>query len=387
MRNRVIYILKHNKVIQKIYVVLMGFLFRMWGLLLKTDDDLVVFVSFMGKKFNDSPKVIFDYMQAHPEYQRYRCVWAFEHPEDFPNLDTVKIDSPTYFKTVIKAKYWVTNTNIERGLKFKKKEQVYLNTWHGIALKYIGNDCPGRKDYNFDTLNYLVVSGDHDERVFKSAFNASETSYLRCGMPRNEELWLADENTKAQMRKKLGIPKEKKVILYAPTWRESTDGGKSYSIKPPIHFEDWRKELGDEYIVLFRAHHQTTKVLSVEYNQFVRNVSEYPAVNDLMLAADILITDYSAIAFDYSILGKPILCYAYDYDTYLAERGTYFDINDKYPNKLCQSETELLQRILKIEYQAECENTKKFRDDFVQYGIGATKVCVEKMFEGVQQSI
>lgn len=86
-----------------------------------------------------------------------------------------------------------------------------MNTWHGIALKYIGNDCPGRKDYNFDTLDYLTVSGDHDERVFKSAFNARESSYLRCGMPRNEELWLADENKKEEMRKKLCIPDGKRL--------------------------------------------------------------------------------------------------------------------------------------------------------------------------------
>ena len=89
-------------------------------------------------------------------------------------METVKIDAPAYFKMALKAKYWITNTNIERGLKFKKKSQVYLNTWHGIALKYIGNDCPGRKDYNFDTLDYLTVSGDYDERVFKSAFNARD---------------------------------------------------------------------------------------------------------------------------------------------------------------------------------------------------------------------
>lgn len=380
MRDRVIYILKHNKVIQKIYVVIMSFLFRTWGMFVKTDDSLVLFVSFMGKNFNDSPKVIFDYIQAHSAYKKYRCIWAFEHPENFPDLDTVKIDSPAYFKTAINAKYWVTNTNIERGLKFKKKDQVYLNTWHGIALKYIGNDCPGRKDYNFDTLDYLTVSGDYDERVFKSAFNASESSYLRCGMPRNEELWLADENAKAQMRKKLGIPEEKKVILYAPTWRESTDGGKSYAIKPPIHFDEWKKKLGNEYVVLFRAHHQTTKVMGVEYDDFVRNASDYPAVNDLMIAADILITDYSAIAFDYSILCGPILCYAYDYDSYLSERGTYFDIDDKYPNKSCREENELLERIKMLDYATECENTKKFRDEFIQYGLKATEICVKKVF-------
>ena len=124
MRQRLIYVLKHNVILQKLYRVNMSFVFRVLGLLLPTDDNLVIFVSFMGMGFNDSPKAIYDYMQAHPEYEHYRCVWAFEHPEKFPNLETVKIDTPAYFKTALKAKYWITNTNIERGLRFKKKNQV-----------------------------------------------------------------------------------------------------------------------------------------------------------------------------------------------------------------------------------------------------------------------
>ena len=116
------------------------------------------------------------------------------------------------------------------------------------------------------------------------------------------------------------------------------------------------------------------------YNGFVINVSDYPAVNDLMIAADILITDYSSIAFDYSILCRPIFCYAYDYDSYLAERGTYFAIDEKYPNKSCRTESELLQKIRNIDYQTECMKTKRFRDEFVQYGIGATENCIKKLF-------
>ena len=380
MRQRLIYILKHNAAIQAIYRVVMSFVFRVMGLFIKTDEKLVLFVSFMGLNFNDSPKAIYDYMQIHPEYKGYRCVWAFEDPSKFPNLETVKIDTPAYFKTALRAKYWITNTNIERGLHFKKKDQKYLNTWHGIALKYIGNDVAGRNDFNFDTVDHLCVCGDYDERVYKSAFRAKESSYLRVGLPRNEELWNVTDEKKAEMRRKLGIPTDKKVILYAPTWRESTDGGKSYEIKPPIHFDEWEKELGDRYVVLFRAHHQTTKVLGVRYDEFVREASSYPAVNDLMIAADILITDYSAIAFDYSILCRPIFCYAYDYDTYLAERGTYFQIDDKYPNKSCRTEEELLARIKGIDYKAECANTKRFRDEFIQYGIGATEECVKAEF-------
>lgn len=380
MRQRVIFILKHNSALQKLYCIIMSFLFRIIGAFYKIDDNLVLFVSFMGMGFNDSPKAVYDYMKSHPEYSKYRCVWAFEHPEQYPDLDSVLIDSAKYFRIAFKAKYWVTNTNIERGLKFKKKKQVYLNTWHGIALKHIGNDCPGRNDYNFDTVDHLVVSGNYDEKVWKSAFNANANTYLRCGMPRNDELWLATEDRRNELKAKLGLPSDKKIILYAPTWRDSTDGGKNYEIKPPIHFDNWKKELGSEYIVLFRAHHLTTKVLGVQFDDFVRDYSEYNNVNDLMIVSDLLITDYSAISFDYSVLCKPIFCYAYDYETYLSDRGTYFDIDKKYPNKACRTEDELLSRIKNIDYNTECANTKRFRDEFIQYGVGATKSCVKALF-------
>ena len=380
MRQRIIYVLKHNSIAQSLYRTIMGMVFRMWGAFVKTDETLVLFVSFMGKGFNDSPKVIYDYIRSHQEYSKYHCVWAFEDPSLFPDLESITIDTLKYFKTALKAKYWVTNTNIERGLSFKKNDQIFLNTWHGVALKHIGNDCPGRKDFNFKTVNYLVVSGKYDERVCKSAFRATEDIFLRCGMPRNERLWHSTEDERIEIRNKLGISQGKKVILYAPTWRDSKDGGKSYEIKPPIHFDKWKKQLGEEYIVLFRAHHQTTKVVGIVYDDFVRNPSDYPDVNDLLIASDILITDYSAIAFDFCILCKPILCYAYDYDTYLAERGTYFEMNDVYPNTICKTEEVLLDSIKRIKKEEEYEKTKRFREQFIEYGGNATSECVRALF-------
>ena len=380
MRQRLAWILKHNMLIQRIYRICMSMVLRFVGIFVTTDEQLVLFSSFMGSHFNDSPKAIYDYMQAHPQYRKYNCVWAFEKPEDYPFLSTVKVDTLKYFMTALRAKYWVTNTNIERGLSFKKKSTVYLNTWHGVALKKIGNDCPGRKDYNFDSVNFLCVSGDHDERVFRTAFNARENSYLRCGMPRNDELWQATAEQKAVYREKLGIPAGKKVILYAPTWRDSVDGGKTYTLQPPIHFADWKDRLQDQYVVLFRAHHITTKVMGIQFDDFVRDASDYPSVNELMIASDMLITDYSAIAFDYSILCRPILCYAYDYDTYLADRGTYFDIDEEYPAKSCRTEQELLDRLCTVDYEHESVQVQKFRETFVNYGGNATQICVEKVF-------
>lgn len=379
MKQRLVYILKHNSILQKIYRVCMSMAFRVLGLFVSTDENLVLISSFMGSKLNDSPKAMYDYIRANPEYDNLKCIWAFEHPEKYPELDTVKIDTPAYFITALKAKYWITNTNIERGLSFKKKKTVYLNTWHGIALKKIGNDCPGRKDYNFKTVDYLCVSGEYDERVFKSAFNADEKSYLRCGMPRNDELWSATEEQRVALREKLNVPQGKKVILYAPTWRDSVDGGKSYQIKPPIDFDRWKTELGDKYVVLFRAHHITTKVLDVLFDDFIRDVSDYPDVNELMIASDLLITDYSAIAFDYSILCRPILCYAYDYDTYLADRGTYFDMDEKYPNKSFKTEDQLLNHIKSLDFEQESAKTERFRNGFIEYRADSTKTCVEAL--------
>ena len=377
MRERVIYILKHNVFIQKLYTKVVSLFFCVVSVFVKTDENLILIVSMMGKNFGDSPKVLYDYIRSKKDYQQYRFIWAFENPNDFPEIESVKIDTPKYFYTAFRAKYWLTNTNIERGLRFKKKNQIYLNTWHGTPIKKIGNDCPGRKDFSFDTVNYLVVSSEYEERVFKTAFCANPNSYLRCGMPRNEELWEAQKIDKGEIRKKLNVPLDKKIILYAPTWRESDDHGKSYAIKPPIHFDKWEKILGNNYIVMFRAHHITNKVLGVKYNDFVRNVSDYPEVNHLMIAADILITDYSAIAFDFSILCKPILIYAYDYESYLKNRGVYFDMNQEYPNAVCRTESELLSRVTDLDYSNECKKTEKFRDKFIQYKGNAIECCVK----------
>lgn len=380
MKQKLVYLLKHNPLIQRVYQYTMSVVFQTIGLFVPVDPDLVLFVSFMGTKYNDSPRAISEYLERDERYAHLHRVWALEKPQDFPALETVKIDTPRYFLTALRAKYWVTNTNIERGLHFKKKNQIYLNTWHGVALKTIGNDCPGRSDYDFGNINYMCVSGAHDERVFASAFRVKPESCLRCGMPRNDRLYRATAEEKQRLRLALGIPDGKKVILYAPTWRDSTDGGRSYALKPPIHFDAWKQELGADFVVLFRAHHMTTKVLNVQFNDFVRDCSDYPDINDLMIAADLLITDYSAVAFDYSILQRPILIFAYDYADYIAERGTYFDMAEVYPSEIYQDEEGLLNALRSLDLERASARTAAFSKQFMEHGGSATQACVEALF-------
>lgn len=380
MKEKIVYLLKHNAVAQFVYKVFFSAAFRFLGLFVKTDENLVLFLSMMGTRYNDSPRSIYEYIKSHHEYENLHCVWAFEHPEEYPEIESVKIDTPKFFILALKAKYWIASTHFERGLKFKKKATQYLYTCHGTAIKLCGNDCPGRKDFDYSNIDIITICSEFDEMVMMRSFKARAESFFRCGRPCNDELWHVTDSEKQQMRAKLEIPDDKKVILYAPTWRDSDNSGATYSIKPPINFEKWEEVLGDKYVVLFRAHQITNEILGVNFNDFVRDCSDYLEVNDLLMATDILISDYSAILTDYAILERPILCFAYDYDEYLISRGTYFDLDEKYPNKICKTETELLNRIITIDFEEEKKNTIRFKNEFDQFGGNATELCVKKLF-------
>lgn len=195
---------------------------------------------------------------------------------------------------------------------------------------------------------------------------------------RNDELYHPSESVVQAVRKELKIPDEKKIILYAPTWRDSTDGGSSYQIAPPMNLEHWKDTLGGEYVLLFRMHHLTTKLMGVQFNDFVRDVSNYPQINNLMIAADILISDYSATIFDYSILEKPIISFAYDLEEYSNVRGFYEQLDkDVLPGDVFKTENEIIQHIQSMDYAAECKRARHVKEKYVNVAGNATKACID----------
>lgn len=381
MKERIVYLIKHNAFFQKVYRLCGSLIIRFVGIFVKTDPQLVIFMSLMGTKYNDSPRSIYEYMKANEKYKEYKMIWAFSKPELFPDIPSVKIDTPSFFISALKAGYWISNTQFERGLTYKKKKTKYMYTMHGTAIKLSGNDCPGRKDFDFRTVDYLCVQSDFDKYVFERAFRAKNNCFLESGRPCNDVLWHVDKKQKEQMQKKLNLPLDKKVILYAPTWRDSNNGGRSYDIKPPIDLKEWEKRLSNNYIILFRAHHITTKIMNVQFNDFIRNYSEYPEINDLYIVSDILITDYSSVMVDFAILERPILCFAYDYDEYLKERGTYFDLDEELPNKSCRTQEELLNMIENIDFDEQKEKSKRFKGKYDQYGGNGIQMAVKAMFD------
>lgn len=383
-RARLDYILKHNYAINRVFNITVSTVMKIIGLFVKTDDKMVLF-SGLARQYNDSPRAIYEYMLAHFEkYRQFKCVWVLEDLEYtiIPgNPIKVKADTLKYFILTLKAKYWVTCVNIERSLHYKKKGCRYLNTWHGVPLKCIGNDALGRKDFNFNTIDYFCYAGEYEKDIYLRAFKLRNEVMIPTGLPRNDELYRVTEEEKEKIKNKLGLPLNKKVILYAPTWRDSIDNGKSCGLCPPLDVDKWKRELGDEYIIMFRMHSNTNNLMGLVFNDVIRDFSSYPIVNDLFKVTDILISDYSASIFDFSILERPFIIFAYDYEEYKDSRGLYIDMEKDMPNGICRTEDDVIKHIKNMDYQLECKKTKMIKNKYIEYGGNATEICIDKLFE------
>ena len=162
----------------------------------------------------------------------------------------------------------------------------------------------------------------------------------------------------------LQFPEDKKVILYAPTWRDNSFNVKGYTFKLEVDFARWKEVLGEEYVVIFKPHYLITNKFDNEgLEEFLYTIREDKDINELYVISDILVTDYSSVFFDYAILHRPILFYMYDLKEYEEEvRGFYLDINKDLPGNIFTKEEELLKEISNIENYK--KNTSKLLDDF-----------------------
>ena len=397
MNNKIVNIVKYSKVIYFLYFYIGSFLLRLARLFVNTDEKLIVFVSFGGRKFDDSPRCIYEKMIEDPRFTGYRLVWGFMEPQkfDIPVGGKVKIDTIKYYLLLLKARCWITNSSVERGLSFSGKNTFYLNTWHGSAIKKMGGDIVdnnqsfGTKS-NESYLSAMLAQGEYDIEVFSRAFNIPPEKFHLIGLPRNDEL-VAKGNfpsIRNKVCKYLGIPVDKNIILFAPTFREySKDAIGNRTIDLPINVSKWREQLSDNSVVLFRAHYEVTKSLKVEDDFFWKDVSAYENLNELMIASDMLISDYSSIFFDYSIMEKPMLCYAYDYDLYQQQRGLYFDIRKELACQSISNEDELLTHIANTDMSKASAVTIYFRNKYIgSYGEATTKtiqlICHSIMGKG-----
>ena len=345
---------------------LAGLFLKVLKLFCKPDDRLILFNSFGGKKYDDSPKAIYEKMLRDKRFAGYRLVWAFDHPGSFPEVkNKIKNDGLKYFITALKARCWVSNSSIQRGIDFKGKNTFSLNTWHGTPLKKMGADISGNYDNRIiNNCDVILAQGDFEINIFSKAWNIPKNRFALTGYPRNDALCFVDEEKRAAVRNKLGIPADKKAILYAPTFRDyNLNELRQVMMRFPLDCPYWEVNLEDDWVFILRAHYEVSKQVHLPENSFWVDHSGYESLDDLMIASDILITDYSSIMFDYSLLGKPILGFVYDYDEYAEKRGMYFDVRDEIT---CFYEDHALVDYLAcIDYEKEKMKSTAFCDKYI----------------------
>ena len=376
--------LKRNRFVYRIYYYMMSLFVNLLKLFLKTDNKLILFVSFGGRKCTDSPRAIYDWMLSDERYKDYKMVWGVINPTEFPELkNKVRIDSLTYFKIALKARCWVTNVLVERALGFKGINTFYLYTGHGSPIKKDGPDYKnpnrfiklGRFHYNAS-----LAQSDLERDVRSRAFKIPYSEVYMIGTPTNDILSSYSMDYRNEIRNELGIPKSKKAILYAPTFREYNNIGTFETAT--VDFEKWHNYLGEDYVILYRAHPISLSKQKEKKEWFI-DATNYNSIEPLMIASDILVSDYSGLIPDYSIMHKPIYLWTYDYEQYEKVRGLYFDIRKVLP--FADKEEDLLQLIKEGFTDEQQDEVLKFQQDYAPIYGSATKAAVDIIWNKINE--
>lgn len=354
----------------------------------KTDKKMILFETFMGRQYGCNPKAIYEYIISDSRFDDYRLVWAFTDPgkaKSIPQLkraEIVEMLTDEYSQACAEAGYIVTNSNLNNRI-IKKDDQVFIQTWHGTPLKKLRCDIEAESGNANNTLSDIHYKNDIDvvrydyfispspfcTEKFTSAFNlrklGKEDILIETGYPRNDILINHSEEYAAGIKRELGIPEDKKVILYAPTFRDNQHDGASYTYDTHIDFDRLMTELSEEYVILFRAHYFVASQFDfTKYNGFVYDMSGLDDITGLYLIADALITDYSSVFFDYANLERPMLFYMYDLEEYANDiRGFYFDI-DEIPGPKLKTEEDLIAAIKELDSWQLDEKYRSFNKKF-----------------------
>lgn len=230
-----------------------------------------------------------------------------------------------------------------------KKDTTVVQLWHAPgASKKFGASVDSEsieilKKISKNT-DYLIISSKNIEDNYSEAFQMPKEKIRPLGLPR-ADYYFEDhdiDDLKAQFFDRYGVSSDKKIILYAPTFR---DEEKYNNVFDYLDLENFNDALGDEYVLALRLHPKIRDFYKSDISASGDYIdcSDYPLEQELMLISDILITDYSSIMIEFAMLGKPIVFFTYDYDSYMAnERGFYFDFKSTVPGPVVYDSNQLI---------------------------------------------
>ncbi|MGA4540821.1 bifunctional glycosyltransferase/CDP-glycerol:glycerophosphate glycerophosphotransferase [Uniformispora flossi] len=355
----------------------------------------VIFEAAEGLGYRDNPRYIYE--EAMRQQRPLDVVWSYSgNRASFPpGTRLVRRGSWKYVRTLARSEYWVDSHNLP-SIYHRRPGTHYLQTWHGQTMKTIGFDIPEMKSAGPEALEHhqrmvdrwdLLVSPSKEfERTFVPA-NNYQGPVVRSGYPRNDVLVRHAEPEqvarRAAVRSQLDVPEGARVLLYAPTFRNR---GIS-SIR--VDLDELAAQAPPGWIIVVRAHYYDRFSPPRHLGHFVRNGADFSDVNDLLLASDALMTDYSSLMFDYANTGRPMIFYADDYEEYRnQERGTYYDLPEMAPGPVVGTTEELAGVLHDFDATVESYAARyaEFREMFCSYESGEASRAVVDAFFGEDKS-
>ncbi len=323
----------------------------------------IVFSSALGRSFAGNPKAIYEKIVELGLDKKYNCVWFYDQtPLNISGRHkSVRYKGLRYLYYMARAGVWVFDARQPSFLR-KRSGVLYLQTWHGTPLKKLGLDLDNifmsgetsvseyKREFarNASTWDLLISQNSFSTEIFRRAFDFKH-EILETGYPRNDKLINCnDEDSISQIKRKLGLPPDKKVILYAPTWRDDDSNSPGhYNFTTALDINAMKKAFSDDAVLVVKYHYLVSdKTDWSVYGGFVRSFDESKDISDIYLVSDILITDYSSVMFDYSLLKRPMYFYCYDLERYKnILRGFYFDFENEAPGPISLTTTDLINDI------------------------------------------
>lgn len=343
------------------------------------EDDLTVFAAYWFTKVACNPQAIYDKLgELVPDMRRIWVIGKKAVPWVPDGVPYVVARTKEYFDVLARARFFVNNVNFPDHY-VKRDGQIHVQTHHGTPLKLMGLDQKSspdsRPDEDFDLLlercarwDFSISSNPHSSRAWRTAYGV-DAEMLEYGYPRNDILANATAVDVRRARDELGIG-DRLAVLYAPTHREYLTG-----YRTTVDVARFAERLGDGAVLMARPHYayDSDPVLS-ELHQRGRllDVADHPSIEQLYLAADVLVTDYSSVMFDYGVLDRPIVIHAPDWDEYRVRRGTYFDIVADPPGIVTRSDEELFAAFDDETYRSPSATVarEKFRAEFCSWDDG-----------------
>ena len=371
---------------------------------LPVNSKVILFECNLGRSYTGNPRAIYEEMVSQGLDKKYKCYFIFENTKTpiLGQAKKVRRKGLKYFYLFARAGIWICDTRLPMYI-VKPAETVFIQTWHGTPLKKLGLDMDdvymagetSIEDYkenfrkNTKTWDYLISQNNYSSQIFSRAFDYHK-EILEIGYPRNDILFREDnEDDINRLKRQMGLPLDKGIILYAPTWRDNKyyDLGE-YKFEAPLDFKALKEEFGEDLIILVKQHYLVVDHIDWgQYEGFVRSFDTSQDISDLYLVSDILITDYSSVMFDYSILRRPIIFYCYDLEEYKDSlRGLYFDFVAEAPGPIVKTTEELIDLLKNYQVELYEERYYKFLEKYNHLDDGSASSKVVELIESLVSS-